>query len=75
MPFNFTEYKNKYNKDNYDALRIVVPKGKREAIDVYAKAHGETINGIVNRLLREEMGLTKEQWRERSVNADTEENP
>ena len=74
MPFNFTTYKNKFNKENYDALRIVVPKGKRDIVRAYANENGETLNGIVNRLLREEMGMSEEQWRGKD-DADSHASP
>lgn len=55
---------NKYMSKNYDSLRIVVPKGKKEEIEAYAKQKGESINGLVNRLLRAEMGLSAEEWKD-----------
>ena len=47
-----TEYKNKYNSTNYDSLRIVVPKGKKSAIEDVAKSQGESINGYVKKSLK-----------------------
>lgn len=55
---------NKYIKNNYDSLRIVVPKGRKQAVEAHAKAKGESVNGLVNALLRADMGLTEEQWKE-----------
>ncbi|HIQ83848.1 MAG TPA: transcriptional regulator, partial [Candidatus Pullichristensenella stercorigallinarum] len=43
-----TRYKNRYNAENYDSLRIVVPKGRKAEIEAYARAAGESINGLVN---------------------------
>ena len=65
MPVSKAQIKatNKYIAKNYDSLRIVVPKGQKEAIDAHAKKKGETINGLVNNLLREDMGLTPEEWK------------
>lgn len=41
--------KNKYNSINYDSLRIIVPKGKKEKIKVAAKSAGyNSINSFVN---------------------------
>ena len=48
-----TKAKNKYNAANYDSLRIIVPKGKKEVIKAYAEAKGESINGFVNRAIEE----------------------
>lgn len=58
-----TKAKNKYNAANYDSLRIVVPKGRKQAVEARAVQHGESVNGFVNRLLREDMGLSEEEWK------------
>ena len=54
---------NKYIKNNYDSLRIVVPKGRKSAIEAHAKSKGESVNGLVNALLRADMGLTESEWK------------
>ena len=65
MPVSKAQIKatNKYNSQNYDNLRIVVPKGRKSAIEAFAKSRGESINGLVNALLRAEMGLTEAEWK------------
>ena len=65
MPASKAQIKatNKYNSANYDNLRIVVPKGRKSAIEAFAKSRGESINGLVNALLRAEMGLSEEDWK------------
>ena len=60
-----TRAKNKYNAANYDSLRIVVPKGQKATIEAHAANKGKSVNGLVNDLLREDMGLTDAQWKER----------
>lgn len=50
-----TRAKNKYNADNYDSLRIVVPKGKKDIIKAHASERGESLNGFVNRAIDETM--------------------
>ncbi len=62
-----TRAKNKYNSANYDSLRIVVPKGRKQAIEAHAEKIGESINGLVNRLIRENMGLSDEEWKTREA--------
>ena len=62
-----TKAKNKYNAANYDSLRIVVPKGQKAAIQAHAESKGESINGLVNGLLRADMGLTEAEWGARSA--------
>ena len=54
---------NKYIKKNYDSLRIGVPKGRKAEIEAYARAAGESVNGLVNALLRERLGQSEEEWK------------
>ena len=58
-----TRAKNKYNAKNYDSLRIVVPKGQKQAIQAHAEAKGQSINGLVNGLLQADMGLSEDEWK------------
>jgi hypothetical protein len=48
-----TRAKNKYNAANYDSLRIITPKGDKDIIKAHALQRGESINGFVNRAIRE----------------------
>lgn len=50
-----TEYKNRYNAEKYDSLRIVVPKGKKAKIKAAAEEKGESLNGFVNKAIDEAM--------------------
>lgn len=43
----------KYMKNNYDELKIRVPKGEKEKIKIHAESKGESINGFVNRAIDE----------------------
>lgn len=54
-----TQYKNRYNHENYDSLRIVVPKGQKAAIQAHAESKGESINAMVARAILADMGLTE----------------
>lgn len=58
-----TQYKNSYNSSNYDSLRIVVPKGRKSTVEAIAEKNGESINGLVNRLIRIEAGLSEQEWK------------
>ena len=58
-----TQYKNKYNASNYDSLRIVVPKGRKADVESFSKEQGESVNGLINRLLREAMAVTEDDWK------------
>lgn len=52
-----TAYKNQYNKQNYDSLRIVVPQGQKATVEAAAAAAGESINMYTQRALLMRMGL------------------
>ena len=56
------EVKNRYNAKVYDQLAIRVPKGRRADIEAFARDHGESINGMVNRLIQNEMSLSDTEW-------------
>ena len=54
----------KYVKTNYDRIEVEVPKGRKTAVEAAARAHGESVNGYVNALLRGDIGLTEQEWKE-----------
>ena len=45
----------KYMKNNYDELKIRVPKGEKEQIKSHADKQGESLNGFVKRAIDETM--------------------
>ena len=47
-----TKAKNKYNAKNYDSLRIIVSKGKKDIISQIASSQGESINGYTKKALK-----------------------
>ena len=51
--------KDRYNAKAYDDIRLRVPKGEKEKIQAFAESQGETINGFINRLITEAMGVEK----------------
>lgn len=54
----------KYVKANYDRIEIKVPKGRKANVEAHAKAKGESINALVNALLRADMGLSEDDWKQ-----------
>lgn len=48
--------KNKYMSKAYDRLNVIVPKGKRDEIKLFAAQRGESINSLINKLIAREMG-------------------
>lgn len=55
--------KNRWNAKAYEELKIRVPKGLKSAVEAHAKAQGESVNGLVNSLLRVDMGLSVDEWK------------
>ncbi len=47
--------KDKYNKKVYDSILMRVKKGEKEIITQFATARGESLNGFINRAIRETM--------------------
>ncbi len=43
----------KYMKENYDEVKIRMPKGKKAKIKAYADSKGESVNGFINRAIEE----------------------
>ncbi len=55
--------KQRYNEKAYDRLAITIPKGKKALVEEYAATHDGSVNGVVNRLLRVELGISEEDWK------------
>ena len=53
----------KYMAANYDEIKIRVPKGRKADVDAYAKAHGESINGLMNGFLRNALEMSEDEWK------------
>ena len=58
-----TEWSRAFNAKAYDRLAITVPKGRKRDLEEYARVHGGSINGLVNRLLQAELGMKEEEWK------------
>lgn len=69
------EVKNRWSKKAYDQLRIVVPKGLKEQIEAHAQEKGLSLNGYVNGLIREDMGVPEAQWKRVRTDGDEREMP
>ena len=58
----------KWNDENmakkYDRIQLVVPKGRKADIEAYAKAHGESVNGLMNSLLIAALGMSEAEWKQ-----------
>lgn len=60
-----TNWTRAFNERAYDRLAITVPKGRKDDIEARVKSEGKSINGIVNILLRDYLGFTDAEWKER----------
>ena len=56
------EVKARWNKKNYDRMAALLPKKQEEAVRKYVKENNLSMNGLINELLRREMGLTEAEW-------------
>ena len=55
--------KRRYNSKAYDRMEVNVPKGRKADIEAHAEATGGSVNGLVNDLLRNELGMTETEWK------------
>ena len=46
---------NKYVKNNYDEVKLRMPKGKKDVIQVHAAQQRESVNAYINRAIDEAM--------------------
>lgn len=60
---NTTEYKRAFVEKNYARISVTIPKDKEPAVKAHAKGRGLSVNGLVNDLLRADMGLSAEEWK------------
>lgn len=51
-------------EEQQSRIIIAVPKGRKAEVDAHAKAKGESVNGLVNALLRADMGLSEDEWKQ-----------
>ena len=49
--FDPTKYKNDFNKQNYDRINLMIPKGKKDELKELAKEAGISVNEYINRVL------------------------
>ena len=51
--FNKVAYDNAFIAKKYDRINLTVPKGDKAVITVHAEKHGESVNGFINRAIKE----------------------
>ena len=55
-------------KERYDRIQLVIPKGRKQTIEAFAKSKGESVNGLINWLLWREIGLSENEWKSNATN-------
>lgn len=51
----------KYNKEKVDEIKVRVPKGRKQEIQVHAASLGESLNGYITKAVNERMKREKTQ--------------
>lgn len=53
MPISKARHKanEKYNAKAYDEIKVRVPKGEKERIQITAEHNGESVNALINRVV------------------------
>ena len=59
-----SQVKDRYNAKAYDEIKVRVPKGRKAEIEAAVQAEGVSVNGLINRLLREYLQKSVEAWNE-----------
>lgn len=68
-----SQVKDRYNAKAYDEIKLRVPKGQKAAVEAHASSKGQSVNGLVNELLRADMGVSVEDWKAKPASDPTEE--
>ena len=72
MKANTTEYKRAFVEKNYARISVTIPKIQEDRVKEYAQSVGESVNGLINVLLRADMGMDEREWKVPSVRDDFE---
>ena len=60
------EYNKEYAKKylgKMDEIKVRMPKGRKATVEALAAERGQSVNGLINELLRAAAGLTEEEWK------------
>lgn len=59
-----TDYKRSFNEKNYARLAVTVPIFRKADVEKLAKQTNDgSVNGLINDLLRDKIGMTEQEWR------------
>ncbi len=62
MPYSEAQKKavKKYNEKTYEEIKVRIKKGNKAIIKKHAESQNETVNGMINRLLENEIPEIKD---------------
>lgn len=46
-------YRNEYSRTNYDRFSVMLPKGKKSEYMKFAADQGQSLNAVINQLLKD----------------------
>ena len=55
--------KDRWNRQNYEEVKVRLPRGRKADITAHAQSKGLSVNGLVGELLRADLNMTEEEWR------------
>ena len=55
--------KDRWNRQNYEEVKVRLPRGRKADITAHAQSKGLSVNGLVGKLLRADLNMTEEEWR------------
>ena len=55
--------KDGWNRQNYEEVKVRLPRGRKADITAHAQSKGLSVNGLVGELLRADLNMTEEEWR------------
>ena len=58
-----TEYKRLFVEKHYSRISVTVPIAQEAAIKAHAQEKGLSVNGLINELLRSDMGIDIADWK------------
>lgn len=55
--------KDRWNRQNYEEIKVRLPRGRKADITAHAQSKSLSVNGLVGELLRADLNMTEEEWR------------
>lgn len=57
VAFDQTAYTNEFNRQSYDRISLMLPKGKRAMLKAYAEKNGISVNSLIVQAIEEYTGI------------------